>query len=250
MSECLRCGRELKDPNALYGWRCAKKVGVSPYGTLEDFRIDDLADQFLQDVQHGKADKWYGKDLGDQYISSVPQEYKLFPALKVFDYVQKYNMKHLGTFSGTVPEYNGFDVVRFQSDADDGETQYFAEVILAEKTVSEWHDFLNDRFQLDIKIRKFLQYGGDSGAFDYAIGQLVSNPVAANLLSLGTNIVSLLLGDGPPQMKYILEQLDGHAADEKVTIVFEEKAWKKNTGFWAKVFGFDEPIAIHSKKYY
>lgn len=90
------------------------------------------------------------------------------------------------------------------------DSQYFAE-----KTVSEWHDFLNERFQLDIEFRKFLQYGGDSGAFE----QFVSNPVAANLFSLGTNI-----GDGPPQLK----QLDGHAAEEKVTIVFEEKAWKKN----------------------
>lgn len=24
MSECFRCGRDLKDPNAIYGWRCAK----------------------------------------------------------------------------------------------------------------------------------------------------------------------------------------------------------------------------------
>ena len=234
----------------MYGWRCAKKVGVSPYGILEDFQIDGLADRFLQDVQRGKAGKWYGKDLSDQSISSVPQKSKLFPALKVFEYVQKYNMKYLGTSSSTASEYNAFNVVRFQSDADDGETQYFAEVILAEKTVNEWHDFVNDRFQLDIKIRKFLQCGGYSGAFDYAIGQLVNNPVAANLLSLGTNIVPLLLGGGPPQMEYILEQLDGHAADEKVTIVFAEKAWKKNTGFWAEVFGFDEPIVIHSKKYY
>lgn len=250
MSECLRCGRELKDPNALYSWRCAQKVGTSTYGPLTGSQIDGLADQFLQDVQRGKAGKWYGKNLSDQSISAIPEKQNLFPALKVFDYVQKHNMKYLGTSASKVSEYNGFDVARFQSDVDDEETQYFAEVILAEKTVSEWHDFLNERFQLDIEFRKFLQYGGDSGAFDYAIEQFVSNPVAANLLSLGTNIISLLLGDGPPQMEYILKQLDGHAAEEKVTIVFEEKAWKKNTGFWAEVFGLDEPIVIHSKKYY
>ncbi len=26
MSKCLRCGRELKDPNAIYGWRCEEIV--------------------------------------------------------------------------------------------------------------------------------------------------------------------------------------------------------------------------------
>jgi hypothetical protein len=35
MSECLRCGRDLIDPNAKYGWRCAEKVGI-PYGKNSD----------------------------------------------------------------------------------------------------------------------------------------------------------------------------------------------------------------------
>ena len=34
MSKCLRCGRELIDQNAKYGWRCAQKVGV-PYGNSD-----------------------------------------------------------------------------------------------------------------------------------------------------------------------------------------------------------------------
>jgi hypothetical protein len=32
---CLRCGRQLTDANANYGWRCAEKVGV-PYGSARD----------------------------------------------------------------------------------------------------------------------------------------------------------------------------------------------------------------------
>jgi hypothetical protein len=27
-NRCLRCNRELKDPNARYGWRCAEILGV------------------------------------------------------------------------------------------------------------------------------------------------------------------------------------------------------------------------------
>lgn len=28
MNECLRCGRELKNPDDLFGWRCAEKIGI------------------------------------------------------------------------------------------------------------------------------------------------------------------------------------------------------------------------------
>ena len=33
MSEnrCRRCNRKLIDPDAVYGWRCAKKLGVSTH---------------------------------------------------------------------------------------------------------------------------------------------------------------------------------------------------------------------------
>ena len=38
MSEnrCRRCNRKLIDPDAVYGWRCAKKLGVSVYMVAAD----------------------------------------------------------------------------------------------------------------------------------------------------------------------------------------------------------------------
>ena len=38
MSEnrCRRCNRKLIDPDAVYGWRCAKKLGVSVYMVSAD----------------------------------------------------------------------------------------------------------------------------------------------------------------------------------------------------------------------
>ncbi len=91
MGVCRRCGRELKDPNAQYGWRCAEILGVQTgaavpevpekwhshgyravyadgYGALDRMRIDEhailqslyfdsLADLYLAEYQ-GDQNRW------------------------------------------------------------------------------------------------------------------------------------------------------------------------------------------------
>ena len=47
-----------------------------------------------------------------------------------------------------------------------------------------------------------------------------------------------------------LSQPGQFASNEKVTIVFEEKAWKQETGFWADFLGLNKPFKIYSKKHY
>ena len=47
-----------------------------------------------------------------------------------------------------------------------------------------------------------------------------------------------------------LSQPGQFASNEKVTIVFEEKAWKQGTGFWATILGLDERFNFYSKKHY
>lgn len=71
MSECLRCGRDLKDPNALFGWRCAEKIGVDPNNVLTETEIDRLVEAYLKDVQNGKADKWHGNPLTSIGIANL-----------------------------------------------------------------------------------------------------------------------------------------------------------------------------------
>lgn len=247
MNECLRCGRHLKDPVAMYGWRCAKKLGVSTHGMLADDEVDRLAERFLRDQRRGEAGKWYGKSLEGQTISPLQEDHLLFPPLEVFQYVQKYNMEYTGTFYiARYSDYIGFDVAIFRSYDAATETEYMAKVIYAEKTVSEWYDFIAQKYQLAMGLRKFLQYGGDSGAFDYIIGQLVSNPAKAMLLGLVPTAVSFLLGDAPPEMNYILEHLEGHTDDEKVMVVFYEEAQERDTGHWS----LNEWKTIHTKKHF
>ena len=242
--------RTRSDGSGCLVWMAlCQKVRVSTYGALTAAEIDSLADRFLQDFKCGKAGLWSNKSLSEQTISPT-DHLKLFPILEVFEYVQDYDMKYVGISpADSASAYRGFDVIRYQSDAVEDEAQYFAEVYFAEKTVSEWYDYLDETFAFDMQVRKFFQYGSDSGAFDYAIG-LVSNHYLAGALSLGTLAISLLLGDAPPQMRYILEQLEGHAGDEKVTIVFYEKVWKKESNLWTEIFNLNEYSQIHSKKHY
>ncbi len=63
MSECLRCGRDLKDPNALFGWRCAEKLGI-PTGAVDQAELLQLlAKIYLDDLEDGSLslqNAWIG----------------------------------------------------------------------------------------------------------------------------------------------------------------------------------------------
>lgn len=264
MGECLRCGRRLKDPDALYGWRCAQKVGLSNEGQLTDDEMDRIVEQYLEDIRNGKGYLWQGnplliakyRTLAGDVISSSSKIQKILPDLGIFKYIQKHNMKYIGSEPVNEyisPEFRGFQVLKYRSDSKSS-TQYTAEIVVAEKTAKEWRDWINENFKLSMKLREFLQLGGDSLAFDGLLGQIAQlfpdTENTSNILNLGLSVLPSLLGDAPPQVKYILKQLEGHSDNEKVTIVFEEKAWKQETGFWATIFGLDERFNFYSKKHY
>ncbi len=264
MGECLRCGRKLKDPDALYGWRCAQKVGFGNEEQLTDDEMDRIVEQYLEDIRNGKGYLWQGNPLliakyrtlaGDVFSSSSESQ-KILPSLGIFKHIQKHNMKYIGSEPVNEyisPEFRGFQVLKYRSDSNSS-TQYTAEIVVAEKTAKEWRNWISENFKISMKLREFLQLGGDSLAFDGLssyISEKSSRPdIASNILSLGLSVLPSLLGDAPPQMKYILKQLEGHSDNEKVIIVFEEKAWKQETGFWATILGLDERFNFYSKKHY
>ena len=264
MGECLRCGRKLKDPDALYGWRCAQKVGFGNEEQLTDDEMDRIVEQYLEDIRNGKGYLWQGNPLlvakyrtlaGDVFSSSSENQI-ILPSLEIFKYIQKHNMKYIGSEpvnEYTSPELRGFQVLKYRSDSNSS-TQYTAEIVVAEKTAKEWRDWISENFKSSMKLREFLQLRGESLAFDGLISQgaqfFPNTENKFNILSLGLSVLPSLLGDAPPQMKYILKQLEGHSDNEKVTIVFEEKAWKQETGFWADFLGLNKPFKIYSKKHY
>lgn len=56
MGKCQRCNRELSDPNAVFGWRCAQILGVS--GTLYQMGAEVFR-KFVEGVL--KAKRLFGK---------------------------------------------------------------------------------------------------------------------------------------------------------------------------------------------
>jgi hypothetical protein len=70
MSECLRCGRDLIDPNAKYGWRCAEKVGT-PYG--KDVNFADYFPEFKKQYDFLSNDK---KKKFDEYLENMLKKLK------------------------------------------------------------------------------------------------------------------------------------------------------------------------------
>ena len=80
MSEnrCRRCNRKLIDPDAVYGWRCAKKLGVSVYMVS----ADGLMWQYFYD----------GIAIGDIIIASENLELSYDEMLELYSTVIKWSL--------------------------------------------------------------------------------------------------------------------------------------------------------------
>jgi hypothetical protein len=75
MSQCLRCGRELIDPNAKYGWRCAEKVGI-PYGNsgsiVKKYPELEKHYNFLSESSKKKFDEYFDEiEEKNSYIDTA-----------------------------------------------------------------------------------------------------------------------------------------------------------------------------------
>lgn len=94
MSECLRCGRDLKDPYALFGWRCAEKLGVPTRADSETTLLQLLAAMYLEDLEDGSLSRknaW----MGDLFTGLAPfsGKMKLLPNNIIIDDKYKYGLK-------------------------------------------------------------------------------------------------------------------------------------------------------------
>ena len=73
MNECLRCGRELKNPDDLFGWRCAEKIGI-PINfkvEIEEDLLKLLTTLYLEDAKDGSLSP-HNTWLGDVFTGLAP----------------------------------------------------------------------------------------------------------------------------------------------------------------------------------
>ncbi len=80
MNRCRRCNRELSDPNAMYGWRCAEILGVSE--TLSKMG-DDVFDKFMDGVI--KAQSLLGEDNSEFSERQRKSLYSAYAKMSLWD---------------------------------------------------------------------------------------------------------------------------------------------------------------------
>lgn len=73
MNECLRCGRELKNPDDLFGWRCAEKIGIPINFKVENEEdlLKLLTTLYLEDAKDGSLSP-HNTWLGDVFTGLAP----------------------------------------------------------------------------------------------------------------------------------------------------------------------------------
>ena len=80
MNRCRRCNREISDPNAIYGWRCAEILGVSE--TLSEMG-EDVFEKFMDGVI--KAQSLLGKDNSDFSERQRKSLYSAYAKMSLWD---------------------------------------------------------------------------------------------------------------------------------------------------------------------
>ena len=102
-NRCQRCNRELSDPNAVFGWRCAEILGVS--GELSRMGAD-IFRKFVAGVM--KAKKLFGNSNYKFTDEQWKKLYSAFAKMSLWDGVDERKVKEArkertGSSSGAVP---------------------------------------------------------------------------------------------------------------------------------------------------
>ena len=119
-NRCQRCNRELSDPNAVFGWRCAEILGVS--GELSKMGAD-IFRKFVDGVM--KAQRLFGNSNFEFTDEQWKKLYSAFAKMSLWDGVDEKKVKEA--------RKEGYSVVnRIKSkvtDFSDSLTEYYETVI-------------------------------------------------------------------------------------------------------------------------
>lgn len=88
MNRCRRCNREISDPNAMYGWRCAEILGVSE--KLSEMG-DEVFDKFMDGVI--KAQSLLGEDNSEFSERQRKSLYSAYAKMSLWDGVDDKKVK-------------------------------------------------------------------------------------------------------------------------------------------------------------
>ena len=88
MNRCRRCNREISDPNAIYGWRCAEILGVSE--TLSEMG-EDVFEKFMDGVI--KAQSLLGEDNAEFSERQRKSLYSAYAKMSLWDGIDDKKVK-------------------------------------------------------------------------------------------------------------------------------------------------------------
>ena len=88
MNRCQRCNRELSDPYANYGWRCAEILGISE-------NISDIGEDILKKLENGieKADNLFKNSNFNFTDNQWENLYSSFAKMSLWDGVDDEKVK-------------------------------------------------------------------------------------------------------------------------------------------------------------
>ena len=159
MSEnrCRRCNRKLKDPNAIYGWRCAKIVGENGYILSSNRLIEQsfydtkvISDLLVANGNENLSTpewidllssitKWLlAAGVDDDYLQQLAYD----DSVSLADFLQKYRELHASTVSQNQLKINDqlYEFILEQ----EGHGQYSQEELLELQQFLQQKEYLNN----------------------------------------------------------------------------------------------------------